>query len=193
MSRRIAIIQGHPDPRGVHFGHALAEAYRRGAQAGGHELRHIDVAQLDFPLLRTKEDWEKGEPPAAIRAAQETIRWANHLVMFYPLWAGDVPALFKGFLEQVFRPGFAVSSEPNRPGKRLLRGKSARIVVTMGMPAFFYRWYFRAHGLKNLKRNLLGFCGIGPVRSSVIGMVEGSNMRRRKWIEAMHTLGRAGR
>jgi hypothetical protein len=60
MAKRIAIIQSHPDPRGGHFGNALAEA-------AGHELRRIEVAQLDFPLLRTKEDWEKGEPPAPIR------------------------------------------------------------------------------------------------------------------------------
>jgi putative NADPH-quinone reductase len=75
-------------------------------------VQRIEVAKLDFPLLRTKEDWEKGEPPAAIRASQQTIAWAGHLAIFFPLRLGDVPALFKAFLEQTLRPGFALTLEP---------------------------------------------------------------------------------
>ena len=40
-----------------------------------------------------------------------------------------------------------------------MSGKSARIVVTMGMPGFWYRWYFRAHSLRSLQRNILKFVG----------------------------------
>lgn len=193
MTRRIAIIQGHPDPRGNHFGHALAQAYAQSASAAGHELRRIEVAKLDFPLLRTKEEFEKGTPPESIREAQETIRWADHLVILYPLWHGGMPALLKAFLEQVFRHGFAMTTEGRGWPKKLLKGKSARIVVTTGMPAFFYRWYFGAHSLKSFRRNILGFSGIGPIRTSLIGMVEGSDARRRKWLETMRALGRGCR
>jgi len=52
MARRIAIIQGHPDPRGNRFCHALADAYATGARQGGHQVRSIDVARIQFPLLR---------------------------------------------------------------------------------------------------------------------------------------------
>ena len=193
MTRRIAIIQGHPDPRGNHFGHALAEAYAQAAEAAGHEVRRVGIAKLDFPLLRTKKEFEKGKPPESVRAAQETIRWADHLVILYPLWLGGMPALLKAFLEQVFRHGFAMTTEGRGWPKKLLKGKSARIVVTMGMPAFFYRWYFGAHSLKSLRRNILGFSGVGPIRACLIGTVEGSDARRRKWIEAMRALGRGGR
>jgi len=193
VTRRIAIIQGHPDPKGNRFGHALAEAYVQGAESMGHEVRHIEIAQLDFPLLRTKEEFEKGKPPESIRQVQETIRWADHLVILYPLWLGGMPALLKAFLEQVFRYGFAMTSEGQGRPKQLLKGKSARIVVTMGMPALFYRWYFGAHSLKSLKRNILGFAGVGPIRTSLIGIVEGSDARREKWLETMRTLGRRGR
>lgn len=194
MSKRIAIIQGHPDPRGNRFGHTLADAYAKGASESGHEVRHIDVAKLDFPILRSKEDFETGVPPDAIRQAQDTMAWAEHLVIFYPLWLGDMPALLKAFMEQVFRPGFAFGkAESGKMMKKLLTGKSARIVVTMGMPAFFYRWYFRAHGLKNLTRNILGFSGIGPIKASLIGMVEAKNSSvRAKWLERIRALGRAG-
>ena len=195
MPKRIAIIQGHPDPRGNHYGHALADAYTKAAEESGHEVRRIDVASLDFPILRSKEDFDTGTPNDATRQAQDAIRWAGHLVIFYPLWLGEMPALLKAFMEQVFRPGFAFGeAESGKMMKKLLTGKSARIVVTMGMPAFFYRWYFRAHGLKNLQRNILGFSGIGPIKTSLIGMVEaGENTKRQQWIERMQAFGRAGK
>ncbi|MGE5241288.1 MAG: NAD(P)H-dependent oxidoreductase [Bacteroidota bacterium] len=193
MTRRIAIIQGHPDPRGNHFGHALAEAYAQGAATAGHKLQRIEVAQLEFPLLRTKEEFETGTVPESVREAQEAIRQADHLVILYPLWLGGMPALLQAFLEQVFRHGFAMTTEDRGRPKKLLKGKSARIVITMGMPALLFRWYFGAHSLKSLRRNILAFSGIGPIRTSLIGMVEGSDARRRKWLETMRALGRDGR
>ncbi|MDP3596851.1 MAG: NAD(P)H-dependent oxidoreductase, partial [Nitrospirota bacterium] len=63
MAKRITIIQGHPDAQARHFCHALADEYARGAEDGGHEVRCIEVATLDVPLLRTKADFEKGTPP----------------------------------------------------------------------------------------------------------------------------------
>jgi putative NADPH-quinone reductase len=57
MTKRITILQGHPDPRGHHFGNALVEAYADGARAGGHEVRCIEVAKLAFPLLRSAEEF----------------------------------------------------------------------------------------------------------------------------------------
>jgi putative NADPH-quinone reductase len=191
MSKRVVIINGHPDAGHKHLGDALVAAYEAGAIAAGHEVRRVVVAELDFEILRSKDEWENGEPPPSIRQAQETIAWADHLVIFYPLWLGEMPALLKAFLEQVARPGFAFAkADSGRLGKKLLSGKSARIVVTMGMPALLYRWYYRAHGLKNLERNILGFVGIGPVDSTLLGLVEGGKAaRREKWIAALRALG----
>jgi putative NADPH-quinone reductase len=194
VSKRIAVIQGHPDPRGNGFRHALVQAYVSGAQAAGHEIRVIDVAKLAFPLLRTKEDYERGTPPDSIRQAQGWVRWAEHLVIFFPLWAGSLPALLTAFLEQVFRPGFAFAySDAGGMPKRLLTGKTARVIVTMGMPAFVYRRYFGAHGLKNLKRSILGFSGIGLIRDNLIGMIEATdNSARESWLVKMRALGAEG-
>jgi putative NADPH-quinone reductase len=191
VSKHITIIQGHPDPHGKHFGHALMDAYAQGAAEAGHELKHITVAELDFPVLRTKADWESGSPLPAIQSCQEAIAWADHLVIVYPLWLGSMPALLKAFLEQALRPGFAIgTAAPGKMWKKLLKGKSARIVVTMGMPAFFYRWYFRAHSLKSLERNILAFCGIAPIKTSLIGMVDGGDgAKREKWLAKMRALG----
>ncbi len=195
MFEPIVIIQGNPDPQRTHFGHALAAAYARGARAAGREVSVIDVARIDFPLLRTKEDFEQGEPLPAIHEAQRLIGRAGHLVIIYPLWLGAMPALLKGFFEQVFRPGFAFAA-PGSSGtgsRRKLKGRTARIVVTMGMPALVYRWYFRAHSLKNLERNVLGFCGIGPISESLIGHVDAEKKSgREKWLKRMDAFGREG-
>ncbi|HEY0525549.1 MAG TPA: NAD(P)H-dependent oxidoreductase [Stellaceae bacterium] len=195
--RRIAIIQGHPAAGGGHFCHALADAYAQGAADAGHEVRQVAVADLDFPLLRSKEEWETATAvPAAIRQPQETIGWADHLVILYPLWLGDMPAILKGFLEQALRPGFAVGAAAGpggELGRKLLTGKSARIVVTMGMPAFLYRWYFGAHSLRSLKRSMLGLCGVGPIRDTLIGGVEAiGDARRQRWLRNLNGLGRRG-
>jgi putative NADPH-quinone reductase len=149
------------------------------------------VAELDFPLLHTKEEWDTGTPPPAVRTCQEAIAWADHLMIVYPLWLGSMPALLKAFFEQALRPGFAVGrTAPGTMWPKLLKGKSTRIVVTMGMPAFFYRWYFRAHSLKSLERNILAFCGIGPIRTTLIGRVESAPpAKRAAWLAKLRKLG----
>jgi putative NADPH-quinone reductase len=190
--RRILILQGHPDGAGRHLCHALAESYGRGAAEAGHEVRTVTISELEFPLLKSKDDWDHGALPPALAVAQDAISWAQHIVLFFPLWLGSMPALVKGFLEQVTRPGFALS-RPEGKGfaKKLLTGRSARVVVTMGMPATIYRWYFRAHGLKALERNILGFVGIAPIRETLVGMVEGLDDKASgKWLAKLHALGR---
>ena len=193
MSKRILIIQGHPDDSVAHLCHALARHYRDGAESAGHEVREINVAQLDFPLLRSKQEWEKGVLPAALAEAQSSISWAQHLVVFFPLWLGEMPAMLKGFLEQVARPGFAFSYDADNPFRRKgLKGRSARVVVTMGMPALVYRYFYRAHSLKSLERNILGFIGIAPIRETLVGMVDSlDESAAQRWFRKLQSLGRA--
>lgn len=194
MTRRILVLQGHPDASDAHWGHALADAYVQAAQEAGHEVRVIRIADLAFPLLRSKAMWESEELPPALRPAQDAILWAGHVVLLFPLWLGGMPAATRGFLEQVLRPGFALA-KPGEGGigAKLLKGRSARIVVTMGMPALVYRWYFRAHSLKALERNILGFVGMAPIHETLIGEVEGmSDSRRRQWLRKLAALGRKG-
>ena len=172
MPKKILLIDGHPDALAERYVHALTKAYYDGARSRGHEVRSIIVSELEFPLLRTGEDFRSGIPPNAIRNCQEALAWADHVVILFPLWLGSMPVLLKGFLEQLLRPGFAFAASAGRGlPKELLAGKSARIIVTMVMPALFYRWYFRAHSLKSLERNILAFCGIRPIRG-VVGIVE---------------------
>ncbi len=178
MKRNIVILQGHPDPSPARLSYALADAYAQGARDAGHSIRRIEIGKLDFPLLRSKEDWTSGELPAALKPAQEAITWSHHVALFFPLWLGTMPALVKAFLEQVLRPGFAVQTTEQGQWQRALSGRSARVVVTMGMPAPIYRWYFFAHGVRGLERNVLAVCGLRPVRQTLIGMVDGGGRER---------------
>lgn len=193
MTRRILILQGHPDAGGGHLGHALADAYADGARAAGHDVRRVDIASLDFPLLRRAEDWENGAVPPGLAGAQADIAWAEHLVLCFPLWLGDMPALVKGFLEQVARPGFAFKGDRTNPFMHKgLTGRSARIVVTMGMPALLYRWYFQAHSVKSLERNILAFVGISPIERTLIGGVgKPDATKARTWLTRLRRLGEA--
>ena len=194
MSKHILLIQGHPDVSQRHFCHALEEAYADGAMAAGCKVQRISVASLDFPLLRSQQEWEHGMLPAGLARSQAAIKWAEHIVLIFPLWLGDMPALLKGFLEQVARPGFAFSAEGKNPfASKGLSGRSARVVVTMGMPAAVYRWYFRAHSVRSLERNILGFVGIAPVNETLIGMTgELDRDQADKWLARLRQLGGRG-
>jgi putative NADPH-quinone reductase len=194
--KHVVIIQGHPDPESRHFCHALADAYSAGARQAGHHVDVIDVARLDFPLARSRDDLEYRPAPKAIRLAQDMLARSDHVVLFYPVWNGAMPALLKGFLEQTFRSSFIFPDV--KPGERLgfssyfsqrkaLAGKSGRVVATMQMPAFVYRWCFHPHP----EKNTLKVSGISPIRESLIGLVEaGDGRRRKRWLSKIGDLGR---
>lgn len=189
---RIGIIDGHPDGDPARYCHALADAYAEGARQAGHEVRLLRLADLDFPILMDRAGWEAPHTSSDLMDAQDLVAWSQHLMIVYPLWLGAAPARLKALLEQIFRPGFAF-----KPGKVMtgrLTGRSARIIVTMGMPAFVYRLWFGAHGLKALKRNVLAFVGIRPIRDTLIGNIEGlPPARRQAWLEQVQALGARGR
>jgi putative NADPH-quinone reductase len=172
--KKIAILDAHPDPDLARYIHALADAYCEGAREAGHEVRHIMLGDINMPILHSRDDW------------------MHHIVFLYPLWLGDMPAQLKAFLEQALRPGTALQYGESAAPEKLLKGKSARLVVTMGMPAFFYRAYYGAHSVRSFKRNILELVGIDPVTTSLIGNVEGSAKHRERWLTRMKEYGAAG-
>lgn len=190
MGKRILILLGHPDPSHERLCRALAEAYADGAQAAGHQVRRIDIATLDIPYLRTQPEFEHGSPLYGLAEAQDAITWAQHMLVVFPLWLGDMPAMLKAFFEQVLRPGFAFAYRAKGLPEKRLTGRTAHVVITMGMPAFAYRWIFFAHALRLLKRNILGFVGIESVNETLIGNVAGADdATRRAWLTQMRVDG----
>ncbi len=189
MEKKILIVRGHPDRESGHFCDGIVEAYRAGAEAGGHSVRTLDIAKLDLPYLRSDALWKQEATNQDIRDAQGDITWAEHLVFVYPLWMGDMPAMLKSFLEQASCGGFMMSVDDKGHWRQGLKGKSARIIVTMGMPALAYRFFFLSHSLKSFERNILKFAGVRPVRSTIIGSVDRGLAYRQEWLETIRRLG----
>jgi putative NADPH-quinone reductase len=174
--RKILIIQGHPDPQGHHFGHALASAYAKGAVEAGTSCERSTLRHWIFHSCGIAMISNTARHPRQFRQAQTAILDADHIVLIYAVWNGGMPALLKGFLEQTFRPAFIFPDAKcdARLGffsalkqRRALQGRTARVVATMQMPAFAYRWYFHPH----LEKHTLRLSGIRPVRESLIGSV----------------------
>lgn len=190
--RKVLVINGHPDPNPDRLCAALADAYAAGANAAGLQVRRLAVGELKFPLIRTATDFAAPPRDAAIREAQEDIAWADHVALFHPLWLGSEPALLKGFLEQVLRPGFALAE--GSPPLGLLRGRSIRVVATMGMPAMAYRLAFGGPGLKALMPMAFFVSGFWPLRFWLIGGVGTAPAKTRaKWLSRARKLGARGR
>ena len=186
----ILVIDGHPDASGEHFTHALAAAYADGARRGGHQVDVVKAGALDVPGVRDSHDFQQGTTPPDVAEVQRKLLAATHLVVIHPLWLGMMPAMLKGLFEQLLRPGFAFRYREKGLPERLLAGRSAHVVVTMGMPAFAYRWVFGAHGVRAFERSILRFCGFGPIRRTLIGNVEGRDPATREaWL---HRMGDAG-
>jgi putative NADPH-quinone reductase len=196
MAARILIVQGHPDYRRPHLCHALARSYEEGARAAGHAVEVVEPARIAFPLLSSPAEWRHGSPPPQLVAVQDAIRGADHLVFVYPLWLGGMPAVLKGFLEQVVRPGFGIAADDRGldvsglPGLGQLQGRSARVVLSTPRAAAVYRWIDGAHSLKMMRRHVLGPAGIRPVRSTVVGGEAGmAPQQLARWEEHLRRLG----
>ena len=195
MVKRVCVINGHPHVDSGHLCHALSDAYVEGARDAGLEVTTVSVAQIQLECLLNPSDFEVASDSAGIRQAQEHIQSSDHLVIIFPLWLGTVPALLKAFLEQIARGGFLIgpTDKGSWPDQRM-KGRSAHVIVTMGMPRLAYRLWFLNSGVSNLKRLVLGLSGIRPVRQTTIGGVGTLDERARKrWIERVREMGRRGR
>lgn len=190
MSKRVLILLGHPDADS--FCAALAEAHAQGLREAGHELRWLRLGELDFdPILH--QGYRRIQPlEPDLVAAQADILWAEHLVFVYPIWWGTMPALLKGFFDRVFLPGFAFKYRRDSAfWDRLLKGRSARLLVSMDTPPWYYRWVYRMPGHQQMRQTILEFCGISPVQISDFGPLRGSApQRRERWLARVRWLGR---
>jgi NAD(P)H dehydrogenase (quinone) len=187
---KIMIVVGHPHTDS--YCGALGEAYKRGAESGGHEATLFALGRMQFDaILREGNRREQALEPDLLEARQALMA-SNHLVFVFPLWCGDMPAILKGFIERVLQPNLlAIKAAGGKADWKVLKGKSARVIMTMGMPVWFYRWYFGAYALKLLRRNILRFTGVKPVRATIHGMIETvSDDRRRQWLREAEALGR---
>lgn len=187
--KKTLVIMGHP--RSDSLCGNLAREYTAAAQAAGADVTLLELTSLNFDLS-LREGYRADQPlEPDLARAQKLIADANHLVFVFPSWWASMPALLKGFIDRVFLPGFAFKYRKKSPlPEKLLTGKTARIMITMDAPGWYYRWFNRAPGLRLLKFATLEFCGIKPVRYSLFGMVRHAPEKRlQKYIEEARRIG----
>jgi 1,4-dihydroxy-2-naphthoate octaprenyltransferase len=186
----VLIILGHP--RKESLCGALAKAYEEGALQANAQVKTLILADLDFdPHVRMElsqdQPFEKD-----LSHVQETVAWADNLVFVYPTWWGMMPALLKGFLDRVLTPGFAFAFREDGSGdwERLLTGKSAQLITTVDTPPWVYRWIYGQPGNNAMRLATLGFCGIKPTHTLVLGPVKDSSLiQRKEWLETARQTG----
>ncbi len=187
--KKIALINGHPNNESFNF--ALAEAYKKGAENSGAEIKEIIIRNLDFnPNLEFGYQKRMELEPDLIKA-WEIIQWADHLVWVHPVWWGGLPAVTKGFIDRLFLPGLAFKYRENSVWwDKLLTGKTAHIITTLDQPSWYYRIFYGRPSINQLKKSTLEFCGIKPVKVTYVGIIKNSKEeQRKKWIEKVYSLG----
>ncbi|MBM3163587.1 MAG: NAD(P)H-dependent oxidoreductase [Chlorobi bacterium] len=193
MKKNILIILGHPNSES--FCGTMADAYEAGARSAGHTVARLDLGCLRFDPVLHKGYAEIQPLEPDLASAREAISSADHLVFVYPVWWGGPPALLKGFFDRLFLPGFAFKFQSSTAlgWERLLARRSARLLVTMDTPPWYYRLVYRMPGHNQVRRTILGFCGVKPVSISEFGPVKtSSHETRSKWLGNVRKLGLLG-
>jgi len=189
MKNKILVILGHPDTES--FCGALAEAYVKGAKATGADVRILKLGDLDFDPVLWKGYNRIQELEPDLVKSQELIKWSDHIVFVYPNWWGAMPALMKGFFDRVFLHGFAFKYRDNSElWDKLLSGRTAHLIVTMDTPPWYYRWIYHRPGHNEMRRTILGFCGIKVMKITELAIVRNALPQKRdKWISMAERLG----
>jgi len=187
--KKVLIIQGNPDKES--FCHALAESYKEGALSSKADVKGIKIREIEFNPNLSFGYKKRVELEEGLIKSQHLIKWADHLVFIYPTWWGTMPALLKGFIDRVFLPGFGFQYRDDSVWwDKLLKGKSARLIVTMDTPPWYFRLFYGRPGHNAMKKSTLEFCGVKPVKIISIGPVKHSNKSNRiSWLTQVQKLG----
>lgn len=190
MSKKILIINGHPNKSAFNYG--ITSAYKKGAVNSWAEVKEIIIADLDFNTNLKFGYQQRTELEPDLIEAWEKIKWAEHLVWVHPVWWGGLPAISKGFIDRLFLPGFAYQYRENSVWwDKLLKGKTAHIITTIDQPGWYYWLFYGRPSVNQLKKSTLEFCGVKPVKVTYFGIVKtATNEVRKKWLDKVEDLGR---
>lgn len=170
----ILVINGHPDKKS--FNMSIFKEVIKNLDSKKHQIETLNLSEMKFdPVLRFGYR-ERMEEDAEITRSQELIQWANHLIFIYPIWWSSMPSLMKGWVDRVFTPGIAYSSNQKgifvlnfitgRQFKKLLKNKTADIITTSQGPGWWYKIFSGivsvpdSYGIAVLKNAVLNHCGI---------------------------------
>jgi len=190
-TKKIYILVGHPDKHPT-LNSALADAYEKGAREAGHEVRRTHIADLSFDPVLHHGYREVQELELDLKKAQEDMRWADHYFLVYPNWWAGLPALLKGFFDRVWLPGFAFHFNDKYPflWKKLLKGKTARVVITTDGAPLLSRILF-GDNMNEIKKAILGFAGVRTSVTSIWTVKFRKESYCKRWFCIMEQWGRS--
>jgi NAD(P)H dehydrogenase (quinone) len=189
---KILIVLGHPDPNSLN--HAIAHAIRNDLGKIGHEVLFHDLYEEGFPpLLPAKEIPESGEIEKVVENHCNELASAEGIVIVHPNWWGQPPAILKGWVDRVFRPGVAYRFEEGDGGEGipigLLRAAAAVVINTANTPAERERMAFGDPLDAIWRRCIFDLCGVSNFhRRTFAVVVTSTKAQRLGWIEASKML-----
>lgn len=188
----ILVILGHPAAGSLN--HALAAAVCNGLKAMGHRVMFHDLyAEAFDPVLPREEIPDKGTIPETIRSHCQELREADGIVIVHPNWWGQPPAVLKGWVDRVFRPGVAYRFEEGDSGEGvpigLLKAKAAVVINTSNTPEVREHAVF-GDPLESLwKRCVFDLCGVRLFyRRTFSVVITSTDDERRRWIDEARSL-----
>lgn len=192
--KRIFVLNGHPAASSL--SKSLAEAYAGGAKAAGHEVRIMNLHDLDFDMDHGFAGYSEHKPlEPDLKIFQENIEWSQHVVMTTPMWWGGLPAKLKGLIDRTFLPGWAFDTRKTKMGMPLplLTGRSARAIVTSDTPDFFFGLFYRKALLRQIKGQIFQFTGMKPTKITHLSEASKATPEIVKsWLEKTEALGAKG-
>ena len=192
MSRRILICNLHPARQSLSA--ALAQAYREGAAAAGHQTRAAALSDMAFDPDFGQSGFRDApalEPDLA--AFRDTLAWAEHVVLVTPMWWGGLPAKAKGLFDRTLLPGYAFDPRNRRLGlpKPLLAGRTGRVILTSDTPGWAFRLLYHRALRHQVQRQIFAYIGIKPSGFTHFSPVEQSTEQiRAHWLARTERLGR---
>ncbi len=189
MSKKILIINGHPDTESYNF--ALSDQYIKGATGAGADVEVINICDLQFDPNLAHGYRKRVELEPDLLDAIDKIKGADHLVWVFPMWWYGYPAIMKGFIDRAFLPGIMFEFIEGKPfPKGMLKGKSARIILTSDTPHWYNVLFMKSPTIRQFKKGTLQFCGVKRVKVTYIAPIKGSKENfRTKWLEKVKKLG----
>ena len=176
--------------------HAILEAVKVGLKKGGHPHKTIDLLRDAFdPVMHEKDlkafvvygrtgDITQSDVDPLVLHYKKKLEWAERIVMIFPIWWMNVPAMMKGFIDKVIFPGVAYNMEGAEMVSRLHSFKQVTIISTMNTPADIYRDQFNNSLEGSLVKGTFNQIGIHDVEWISINMVKQSGREKREvWLE----------
>ena len=184
---RILVILAHPQPGS--FNHAIASAAIAALEAGGYEVVFHDLYAERFDPLLSSEEIPKGaEIDEALARHCRDLAEAEGIIVVHPNWWGMPPAILKGWVDRVVRPGLAYEFLEGDSGegvpRGLLRARKALVFNTSNTGAKREQAAF-GDPLQTLWKNcIFGLCGVKDFSRKSYGVVVTSTeAERRAWLD----------